>query len=980
MSVVGIDLGTSDAIVAYVGKVGVGTASTVDIVQNEVSQRKTPVLVGFNDAERTLGDEAMASIKSNSANTARNMKHVLGRSLDDPTLADEKSFWALAQLENTPEGHIGYSVSYHGEQKVMSVQQITAAFLWKLRTISERWTTNRIQDCVISCPSYYTDVHRQAMLDACAIQGLNCLRLMNEHTAVALGYGIYRSNEFGEEPRYVAFASMGHSTFSVCIVKFSNRRLELVSAASDSNCGGRDMDRCLMENFAAAFQQKYKCDPLSDRKARFKLEDTATKAKKILSANFEATANVEMLMNDEDLSAKINRDDFEKMCEPMMSKIQAVLDRAVDGAPIPVEEISTVEIVGGASRVPFFQRLVGAKFGLQPEQLSRTLNADEAVARGCCLQAAMLSPMFKVREFEVVDNVSHGISVGYISFPKTDNEEAAANPEEGEEPVASSVPEEGVEKVVELIPRGTKMGGKKHLTLKRQGPFDLVARYSRPEDLPPCVRADLGSFRVELPPQAEPCRVQIKAELSLHGIFSIHSAEMLQDETYEQVTKERREKPRANGISVTQEDMDAAMDALHKEANGIEHASNGAPPADAADACASPPPEGEAGPEAVPPAAAPPAEAPPAEAAPEAPVNGDNGQDGLGAPAEQGDVPMPNADDGEKPAADQPPSAETGENGGAQAAESADGPAAEPTEMGEEPPAKKPKIEVVPEYEWVDVVKVKKRTKRIPVQVTKTGTPAMDPTLLARLQDEETAMQAEKRAILETAEARNDLESFILNMRNHIAKGDKYGEYISDADRDTYSAELTKSEDWLYDNFEGTRLSFIEKLDEIRVVGDRAAARAKDEEERLDAAKSLRNTIGMYKGVASDPSPQYQHLPTEQLQQMVAECDAAEQWLANHEAQQEAKPKFEDPVFRAHQIRATESALISQAHVIFSAPAPRQPPQMAPPPEVQPEDVEGDAVHQPRPPTEEAPPPPAPPAEPTAGAEEVPIPADGCLD
>jgi len=974
MSVVGIDIGTSDAIVAYVGKVGVGTASTVDIVQNEVSQRKTPVLVGFNDAERTLGDEAMASIKSNSANTARNMKHVLGRSLEDPTLADERSFWALAQLENTPEGHIGYSVSYHGEQRVMSVQQITAAFLWKLRAISERWTNNRIQDCVISCPSYYTDVHRQALLDACAIQGLNCLRLMNEHTAVALGYGIYRSNEFGEDPRYVAFASMGHSTFSVCIVKFTNRRLELVSAASDSNCGGRDMDRCLMENFAAAFQQKYKCDPLSNRKARFKLEDTATKAKKILSANFEATANVEMLMNDEDLSAKIDRDQFEKMCEPMMGKIQAVLDRAVDGAPVSVEEISTVEIVGGASRVPFFQRLVGAKFNLQPEQLSRTLNADEAVARGCCLQAAMLSPMFKVREFEVVDNVAHGIAVGYISFPKTDGEEAAGNQEqgEGEEPVASSVPEEGVEKVVEIIPRGTKMGAKKHLTLKRQGPFDLVARYSRPEDLPPCVRADLGVYRVELPPQTEPCRVQIKAELSLHGIFTIRSAEMLVDETYEQVTKERREKPRSNGISVTQDDMDAAMDALNQETNGMEHASNGVAPADAAGAAAPPAADGEAGPPAAPEVEQAPAEAPAEPAA--------NGQDGLAEPAEQGDAPMPDASNGGKPAEDQPTTAAAGENGGAHAAESGDGPAAEAAEDGQEPPAKKPKIDVAPEYEWVDVVKVKKRTKRIPVQVTRTGTPEMDPALLSRLQDEETAMQAEKRAILETAEARNDLESFILNMRNHIAKGDKYGDYISDADRDAYSSELTKCEDWLYDNFEGTRLSFIEKLDEIRVLGDKAAARAKDAEERADAAKTLRHTISTYKGVASNPGPHYAHLPAEQLQQMLAECDAAEQWLATHEAQQEVRPKFEDPIFRAHQIRATESTLISQAQTIFSAPAPQQPPQMAPPTEAPAADAEATAEDHPMPPTEEAPEPAAPTAEPAAGAEEAPIPPDGSLD
>merc|ERR1711988_1953992 len=109
----------------------------------------------------------------------------------------------------------------------------------------------------------------------------------NEHTATALAYGIYRSAEFDpEKPTTVAFCSMGHSLFSVSIVQFVKGKLTVICEKSDK-VGGRDMDECLMRVFAEQFKKKHGCDPLSNKKAAFKLEDAVTKTKKILSANSE---------------------------------------------------------------------------------------------------------------------------------------------------------------------------------------------------------------------------------------------------------------------------------------------------------------------------------------------------------------------------------------------------------------------------------------------------------------------------------------------------------------------------------------------------------------------------------------------------------------------------------------------------------------------------------------------------------------------
>merc|ERR1719188_896592 len=213
---------------------------------------------------------------------------------------------------------------YKGESRKMSAVECTAMYLTRLREITELWCEGKLNECVIAVPSSYADVQRQALLDAATIANLKVLRVMNEHTATALAYGIYRSNDFDpEKPMTVVFCSMGHTIFSVFIVQFVRGKLTVLCERSDK-VGGRDMDECLMREFAAQFQKKVGCDPLSNKKASFKLEDSVTKTKKILSANSEAGINVECLMEDEDFASNITRDVFLEMCKPMMEKVQAV--------------------------------------------------------------------------------------------------------------------------------------------------------------------------------------------------------------------------------------------------------------------------------------------------------------------------------------------------------------------------------------------------------------------------------------------------------------------------------------------------------------------------------------------------------------------------------------------------------------------------------------------------------------------------------
>ena len=522
--VVGIDIGSADSIVASVGR------GMVDIVRNEVSERVTPSVVAFTHRNRLLGEAAISLIKSNYANTCRFPKLLLGKKLSDPDMEQEK-FFQLCKLADSSDGSVGYSVNYMDQERVFSATEITSMLLTKLKDTTENFTGQAPRDAVIACPSYFTDIQRRALLDAAEIAGIKPLKIMNDTAATALGYGIYRAHEFDETvPVNVAFVSMGHSHFSCSIASFTRHQLTILSEITDRTVGGRNLDRLLMEHFAADFAKKNKgLDPLANAKSRYKIEEAVTKMKKILSANSEAAINIECLLEEKDMSAVVQRSDLEEMAGPLIPKIESVIASALNAAGLTVGEIAHVEIVGGCSRIPFVQKTVSDSFG--GKELSRTLNADECVARGCALQAAILSPLFKVREFGVTDYTHHPISVswsgtGGATTTNGDNEEV------GE--VSGST-----HKSVVVFPRKSPMNVTKVLTFYRNQPFDITAEYADPDMLPIGTSPVLGKYHLAVPSSAENYKVKVKARLTLHGTFQIESAHIVEIEEYDEIVKEK---------------------------------------------------------------------------------------------------------------------------------------------------------------------------------------------------------------------------------------------------------------------------------------------------------------------------------------------------------------------------------------------------------------------------------------------------------
>jgi heat shock protein 4 len=802
-SVIGIDLGSATSFVGYVGK------GIVDIVQNEVSKRDTPSLVGFTDRERLLGDAALSQIKSNAKNSCRNFKHLMGQNCDSPYV-EKEHFWSTSKLGKAEDGHPGYEVVYKGTPRTMSATQVCAMMLTKLREVTEKWTEGKVADCVIGVPSYFSDAHRQAILDAAKIAGVSVLRLMNEHTATALAYGIYRTNDFDpEKPMTVAFCSMGHTIFSVSVVQFVRGKLTCLCEKSDK-VGGRDMDECLMREFAAQFKKKVGCDPLSNKKAAFKLEDAVTKTKKILSANSEAGINCECLMEDEDFASNITRDIFLNMCQPMMDKVQAVLDAAKAACGLTMDQIDVVEIVGGATRVPWVKEMCSKAFG---RELSTTMNADESVARGCALQAAILSPLYKVRDFSVNDISPYGVSVGWMGSAA--DAEAKTEEEADTQHMAAA---EGEYKTATVFPAGSAMNTCKLLTFYRKGPFEIKAEYVDESLLIPGTSKCLGTYKIDIPPQPEPKKVKVKANLTIHGTFTISSAQIVETEEYEETRKEKREvEPTPEEIAKAEEEAKAAAEAAA--------AAEGAPPAEGAE--------------------------------------------------------------GEK----------------------------------KEPEKKAPEKK----YEWVDVTKKKTRTKHTDVPIIPSNVPGLPAAELQKRMDEESAMQADMAEIIETDEKRNDLESYILNMRDKTTSSGEYGEFIIEADRQKFHADLTKIEDWLYDTEDATKVMYVEKLDELKVTGDPVVWRYKESQIRGEWSTALAGTISNYKTAAQNPGEKYGHISPDKLGKIVAECDKTMAWLKDLEAKQAGMAKHERPILVCADMDQKNKDLAQFADDILKEPKPKPP-------------------------------------------------------
>src|SRR5690606_20023293 len=204
---------------------------------------------------------------TNLKNTVACLKRLAGRSAKDPDLEIEQQFITPPIIDIN--GQAGVEVTYRGEKEKFTATQLIAMFLGKIKQTAASELKLPVSDVVISVPAWFTDIQRRSLIDAAEIAGLKLLRLINDTTAAALGYGITKLDlpAAEEKPRRVAFVDVGDSTYTCSIVEFRKGELAVKSTAYDRHFGGRDFDKALVDHLAKEFKGKYKLDIFSNPRA-----------------------------------------------------------------------------------------------------------------------------------------------------------------------------------------------------------------------------------------------------------------------------------------------------------------------------------------------------------------------------------------------------------------------------------------------------------------------------------------------------------------------------------------------------------------------------------------------------------------------------------------------------------------------------------------------------------------------------------------
>ncbi|GAM25786.1 hypothetical protein SAMD00019534_089610 [Acytostelium subglobosum LB1] len=408
MFVVGFDFGVKNCTIAVAQKGG------IDVIANEVSNRLTPSLVSFGEKERYLGEPAQTNYLRNIRNTITNIKRYIGVNFKDVQQELKQECFSYQEL---PNGQIGFNVSLCGEQRELTATAVVGMLLGKLKRTTEAYAKAPLREVVISVPGYWTEYQRRALLNAGQIAGLNITRLMNETTATALSYGIYK--ELPEDnPLKVLFIDVGDASTSVAAVAYKKGQLNVMATAFEKDVGGRNFDQTLLKHFAAEFKQNYKIDIYENKKAMIRTLQACERMKKMLSANFEVPISIDSLMEDKDVKGKLTRDQFEALVASDLEAILAPVRKVLEITGMSADQFATVEITGGGTRSTSVQKKLSEFLG---RELSKTINSEESVCRGCSLQCAMLSPVFKVRPFAIHEIASFPIQVSFKSASSDQN-------------------------------------------------------------------------------------------------------------------------------------------------------------------------------------------------------------------------------------------------------------------------------------------------------------------------------------------------------------------------------------------------------------------------------------------------------------------------------------------------------------------------------------------------------------------------------
>ena len=374
--VVGIDLGTTNSLVAFM------QGDSPVVIPGEDGERLVPSVVAWTDNGVAVGNAARGTLMADSASAVYSAKRLMGRDIAD--VQEELKLFPFKLAEGLQPGEV-LKVSVGG--LLLTPPEISAYVLMQLKKNAERFFGGLVTKAVITVPAYFNDAQRQATKDAGRIAGLEVLRLVNEPTAAALAYGLEKNKD-----GLIAVYDFGGGTFDISILKLHEGIFEVIATGGDTHLGGDDIDNLLIAIALDDIAGDLGEDVRGNGEAVQAVRKAVIEAKILLSTADVATLDV-LLPSGKRYLREITRAQFEELTAGVIARTAGPCKQALKDAGLETAAIDEVVLVGGSTRIPAVRRLVDDLFGLSArgKQPHTELNPDEVVALGAAVQAQILA-------------------------------------------------------------------------------------------------------------------------------------------------------------------------------------------------------------------------------------------------------------------------------------------------------------------------------------------------------------------------------------------------------------------------------------------------------------------------------------------------------------------------------------------------------------------------------------------------------------
>lgn len=396
--VVGIDLGTTNSVVAFV------QAGKPEVITSKEGSRLVPSVVAIDNKSEIVGITAKNQMVTNPEQTFYSIKRLIGRRWSDAEVQKDVDLLPF-KIRQSEKG--GVEIEF-GDQWV-APEVISAKVLAKIKMDAEAYLGEPVKQAVITVPAYFDDAQRQATKNAGQIAGLEVLRIINEPTAAAIAYGLDKKND-----QTIVVYDLGGGTFDVSVLEIGDGVFEVKSTSGDTHLGGDDFDQVLIDHMISEFKKEQGIDLKEDPAALQRLKEAAEKAKITLSSTESADINLPYITADskgpKHFRLTLSRSEFEKLVGGLVEKTFESVGKALKDADIDKSAVDEIIMVGGMIRMPLVLKKVEEFFGKKP---NLSVNPDEVVAVGASLQAAVLAGDSSVEDITLLDvsPLSLGIEV-----------------------------------------------------------------------------------------------------------------------------------------------------------------------------------------------------------------------------------------------------------------------------------------------------------------------------------------------------------------------------------------------------------------------------------------------------------------------------------------------------------------------------------------------------------------------------------------